>query len=55
MVMKEWLSLLTGMFLAGIAVIFLVLLARVVTYMRRHHPVANRRFKRRYRAAPNTP
>ena len=55
MAVKEWLSLFTGMFLAGIVVIFAILLTRVLAYMRLHHPVANRRFKRRFRSSgPHT-
>jgi hypothetical protein len=52
MVVKEWLPLLTGRFLASVVVIFVVRLAWVVTYVRLHHPVANHQFTRWYRAEP---
>lgn len=50
MPLTEWLLSLINALLAGVAVAAAVFVTRVVTYLRRHRPIANRRFVRHYRA-----
>lgn len=54
MTAAEWLSLLLGVLLGGCVLVAVVFVTRVVQYERRHHRLANRRFKRRYRMANST-
>lgn len=54
MTAAEWLSLFLGVLLGGCALIAVVFVTRVVQCTRRHHRLANRRFKRRYRMANPT-
>ena len=54
MTAAEWLSLFLGVLLGGCVLVAVVLVTRVIQYTRRHHRLANRRFKRRYRMANPT-
>lgn len=49
MTATDWLSLLVGSLFAGFVVVNVVLVGRVVTHVRLHHPLSGRRFMRRYR------
>lgn len=56
MTAAELLPSLSGPLLAGFVIVAVVFVTRIVRHVRRHRPLANRRFMRRYRATtPTTP
>lgn len=51
---SDWLSSLALALLGGAVLVVAVVIVRIVRYSRRHRRLANRRFRRRYRAANPT-